>query len=398
MRILYITDYIPYPPIAGDLIRNYHLIRGISREHKVSLVGFVSSLSEQSGVSHMSEFCHRVEAVILPRRRKLARIPRLIRYVLAGIPFDFEFLFSEELVQKIRSLAETEDFDIVQIAHSRMAPYREALPPGGHAKTVLSFHNVASTQYDSISHIASTRAKRIRAWLHGRMLRRWEPYYAEHFDRCITVSEDDRQSLLASNPRLSVDVITNGVDTKKYQVLPLEETQPVILFTGNMSYAPNIDGAIWFCREILPHIRRVLPDIQVWIVGISPTSEVLALEGDGVRVTGRVEDITPYFRRSTVSVVPLRAGGGTRHKILEAMAFGRPVISTTLGCEGLDVKDSQHLLIADDPIQFAEKTVRLLVDKELHHSIAYHARQLIEERYDWDAITKQLITVYTDML
>jgi sugar transferase (PEP-CTERM/EpsH1 system associated) len=397
MRILFITDYLPYPLISGDRIRNYNLIRRIARQHQVSLVGFLQTPDEAGGVSHMQEFCHRVEVVDLRRRHRLARVPGLLRYVLAGIPFDFEFLSSEVLTDRIRYLASSAGFDIVQVEQTRMALYLEALPADTNSKHILVFHNIAAHQYDRISHIAPTPTKRMRAWLHGRMLRRWEPRYAERFDRCITVSEVDRRLLMSANPRVKVDVVPNGVDTQMYQPLPLEGAKPALLLIGNMSYAPCADGAIWFCNQILPHVRRELSEVEVWIVGISPPPEVVRLNGDGVHITGRVEDVRPYYTRSTASIVPLRAGGGTRLKILESMALGRPVISTTIGCEGLNVIDNRHLLIANAPERFAERTVRLLTDKTLYRRIIAEARRLVETKYDWDVIAEQLLGIYAEI-
>jgi len=399
MRILFITDYLPYPPITGDLIRTYNLIQRVARQHQVWLAGFLPTPGGAEEVSHLQTFCHGVEAVNLPQRHKLARLPGLLRYILAGIPFDFEFLRSQELADRIRQLASVVDFDIVQIEHSRMALYLEALPPDTHSKRILVFHNIAAHQYDRIARIELKSAKRMRAWLHSQMLRRWEPRYAERFDRCIVVSEADRRLLISSNPRLRVDVVPNGVDTRLYQPLALGEAQrPAVLVVGSMSYAPNADGALWFCNQILPRIRRALGEVEVWIVGISPPPEVVRLSGDGVHVTGRVEDVVPYYRRSAVSVVPLRAGGGTRLKILEAMALGRPVVSTSIGCEGLDVVDGRHLLIADDPEQFAERTVRLLTDRALYQRLVAEARRLAETRYDWDVVTGQLLSIYSEVM
>lgn len=397
MRILFITDYLPYPVITGDRIRVYNLIRRIAKQHQVSLAGFLMTPEEADGVSHLQEFCYRVETINLPRCHKLARMPSLLRYFLAGIPLDFEFLTSEELAYKITQLARTENYDIVQIEHSRMARYLDALPPNVHAKSLLVFHNIASSQYDRISNIALTPTKRARAWLHARMLRRWEPLYAERFDRCITVSEEDRRLLMTANPRLQVDVVPNGVDTQIYQPLALEETRPAVLLVGNMSYAPNADGAIWFCSQILPYIRRVLANVQVWIVGTEPPREVIRLQGDGVHVTGRVEDVVPYYRRTAVSVVPLRAGGGSRLKVLEAMALGRPIVSTSIGCEGLNVVDNQHLLVADSPELFSECVLSLLQDTGLYKRISANARRLVEEQYGWEILAKHMLKTYEDL-
>jgi sugar transferase (PEP-CTERM/EpsH1 system associated) len=398
MKILFITDYLPYPLISGDRIRVYNLVRCIAKNHEVSLVGFLQTPDEVAGISHLQEFCLNVETIHLPRRLKLARLPNLFRYFISGKPIDFEFLDSKELVNKIRQLASSIDFDIVHIEQSRMAQYLEALPANNHFKSFLGFQNIATYQYDRISHIALTSTKKIRTWLHSQMLRRWEPRYAERFDRCITVSEVDKQLLLKDSPRLHVDIIPNGVDTQLYQPLAYENGKPSLLLIGNMSYAPCADGAIWFCNQILPLIRQVIPEIQVWIVGNSPPREVVMLGGDGIHVTGRVEDVVPYYRRSNASVVPIRAGGGTRLKILEAMALGRPVISTSIGCEGLDVEDGRHLLVADTPEEFAEKTILLLRDSALHQRIILDARRLVEANYDWNVIAKQLLDIYSETI
>jgi glycosyltransferase involved in cell wall biosynthesis len=170
------------------------------------------------------------------------------------------------------------------------------------------------------------------------------------------------------------------------------------MFIGSMSYPPCIDAALYFCNEILPLIRRAVPGVSCHIVGRDPPSEVRRLTGPGLVVTGRVPDVVPCYRESTVCVVPLRAGGGTRLKILEAMALGRPVVSTTIGCEGLDVVHGEHLLIADTPEAFATSTVRLVTQPALARSLCANARQLVEARYSWDPIANRLMEVYEGMV
>jgi len=164
-----------------------------------------------------------------------------------------------------------------------------------------------------------------------------------------------------------------------------------------LNYPPGSDAALYFCNEILPRIKRVMENVQVWIVGANPPLKVKKLSENGVHVTGRVEDVVPYYKQSTACIVPLRAGGGTRLKILEAMALGRPVISTSIGCEGLDVVDGKHLLIADNPEQFAEKTVRVLMDRILYQRIVSEARQLVVDKYDWDTLAKDLLHIYDEL-
>jgi sugar transferase (PEP-CTERM/EpsH1 system associated) len=397
MRILVISDSIPYPMVSGAPLRICNLLCRIARQHQVWLAAPLGTPEGAESVSHVQEFCYRVETANLRRRHPLMHLPGLLRYALAGKPLELRFHYSQQLAHKIQHLASSVDFDIVQIEHSHMALYLEALPPDLHCRTILMFHDIVFSKYARIFRFECRLGSKLRALLYSRMMRRWEPRYAERFGRCITVSEADRRLLLEANPRVGVDVVPNGVDTKVYQPLSLDGASPSLLFIGNMSYSANVDAAMFFSREILPLIRRMTPDVELWIVGKDPPAEVRQLSGETVHVTGRVDSVVPCYSRSTVCVVPLRAGGGTRIKILEAMALGRPVVSTSIGCEGLDVIDYEHLLIADSPEQFAEKTVRLLTDKPLHQRLATNARQLVVTRYDWDAIARQLMQIYAEV-
>ena len=211
------------------------------------------------------------------------------------------------------------------------------------------------------------------------------------------MSEADRQLLLSANSRLRVEVSPNGVDTNRYRPLPEEGETAEMLFIGNMGYQPNVDAAVYFCREVLPFIRREVPDARLWVVGIGPGTSVRRLEGNGVFVTGGVPDVVPYYKRSKVCVVPVRAGSGTRLKILEAMALGRPVVSTSMGCEGLEVVGGDHVLIADDHEVFAEQTVKLLRHRELRARIVAKARELVVASYDWDVIAEKLMNDFDGM-
>ena len=376
MRILIISDYLPYPLIGGDRIRIYNLLSRVARRHEVSLAGFLEQPGDAEGVPQLRQFCARVETATFRPSSRAHKMLGMLRFGLTGKPPELYLLHSDELLNKIRRLVSAVDFDVVQIEHSRMALYRETLPARGASQSILMFHNFISQQDRRVSQIESRWTNKLRPLVNSIAMRQWEPRYAEKFDRCTTVSNLDRDSLLNANPRLRVEVIPNGVDVQKYAPLPAPDEPSRLLFIGNMGYPPGADAAVYFCREILPLIRRQMSATELWIVGRTPRPEVRQLNGSGVHVTGQVDDVLPYYRQSAVCVVPLRAGGGTRLKILEAMALGRPVVSTAVGCEGLDVVDGEHLLIADNPQQFAEKTLRLLTDRQLYRRLA--ARQAQE--------------------
>jgi polysaccharide biosynthesis protein PslH len=396
MRILMIATTLPYPMTSGERIRNYNLLRLASKRHEVSLAALVESKEDLEGVPHLQQFCARVETAGFDKRSRFVRAPGMLRYALEGKPPELKLLRSEELISKIRHLVSAMDFDIVEI-DSRLGLYLEELPNDRRCKSIMMFHNFTFQQGLRIFRYERRWGKKIRKLLDSIAMFQWEPRYAMRFDRCTTVSEIDRDLYLKTNPRLQIDVIPNGVDIQKYTPLPADNASPTLLFIGNMGYSPCVDAMLYFCREIFPLIRQAVSGVELWIVGKEPLPEVLRLNGDGVHVTGQVEDVIPYYKHSAVCVVPLRSGGGTRLKILEAMALGRPVVSTTIGCEGLDVVDGQHLLIADKPANFAEKTVRLLNDRELYQHIAAEGRTLVVRKYDWNIIGDSMMKMYDEL-
>lgn len=397
MRVLLITDKVPYPPITGAPLYTYHLMRRVAREHDVWMITFAESPEHLAGVANLRAFCQGVETAPLEIGGALDRPLDLWRYVLTGKPPDFRFYDSPELTHKLQQLVSTVDFDVVHIDHSEMGLYLDRLPPRLRQRAIWGLHDIDWVKFTRLAQLETKPARKLRIWLRSAMTRWWLPRQAERFARCLTVSEVDQGLLQAAQPQVRVDVVAVGVDATVCQPLPDAAGPPGLIFVGNMNYLPNADGMVYFCQEILPHIRMQVPDVEVWIVGINPRPEVEQLAGHGVHVTGRVEDVGPYYQRSSVCIVPLRAGSGARLKIYEAMAFGRPVVSTSIGCEGPHVIDGEHLLIADTPEEFAHKTVCLLTDAPLRQRIVNKARQFVVENYDWDVLARQLTHIYTEV-
>ncbi|MCP4404773.1 MAG: glycosyltransferase [bacterium] len=233
-------------------------------------------------------------------------------------------------------------------------------------------------------------------WL---LMLRWEREWASRFDRVLAVSAREAEWLRAADPRLSISVIENGIDTRQHQALPEPSEPHTLLFAGTMGYPPNVDAVLWFCREMLPRIQQQIPDVKFLVVGHHPSPEIRKLdERPNITVTGHVSEMRPYYERASVCIVPLRAGGGTRLKILEAMALGRPVLSTTLGCEGLHVQYGKELLIADTPEAFAKHAVGILQNCTLRERLAQEGRLCVEQGYDWSIIGQKLLNVYTQLL
>jgi glycosyltransferase involved in cell wall biosynthesis len=189
------------------------------------------------------------------------------------------------------------------------------------------------------------------------------------------------------NPWLKIIVIPNGVDLSYFRVLPAPQERSHLVFTGSMDWRPNQDALRYFIRDVLPLIRHAQPDVECTFVGRRPPKDIQRLgEIARVTVTGTVDDVRPYVERAAVCVVPLRIGGGSRLKILEAFAMGRPVVSTRIGAEGLDVVQGKHLLLADDPRQFAESVIDLLKNEQQSRLLGHESRKLVERQYGWDSL------------
>jgi glycosyltransferase involved in cell wall biosynthesis len=397
MRILLVTFGLPYPPDSGVRIRDFHLLRELSRHAEVSLLSLLT-VEPGDGAGRLRAWCRTVETIPMTRRSPVRHLAdflhgRRLRLPLATHPFYFP-----EAAALIRRLVAARPPDIVQIEHSFLSCYRPAVPEGGPWRTVLSLHNIGSRQYARISKLDWGPADRLSFFLKARLMRGWEARMAARFDHTIVVSAEEAGLLTAQNPGLPISIVENGVDCELIQPLGEPGGGNHLLFVGVMNYPPNRDAMLYFCRSVLPLVLRQVPGVRLTIAGHAPPPEVQRLASPCVRVTGPVRDVMAFYRDVAVSIAPLRAGGGTRLKILEAMAAGRPVVSTSIGCEGLEVTPDRHLLLADTPETFAAATVRLLREPALRASLAANARRHVLERYDWRVIGRRLAGVYEDLL
>jgi glycosyltransferase involved in cell wall biosynthesis len=397
VKILIYTRGLPYPPNTGARIHDFHLIRELSREAKVvvcSLLQFDCEVPEQ-----LQRLCEAVVTFRPTPRSRRQKVLAMWGGWREGRPLALHSPFFPEWADRIGEIIEEHGIDIVQIEHSQMAGYVDAVPLKSKARKVLSFHNLGWLQSSREIYLSPGSGHRALAAFNALTMRGWEPQFAERFDHCLAVSELDAARLRKRNPRLRVSVIENGVDCERLRVLPDAAAGNDLLFVGLLSYPPNADAVLFFCKKILPMIRAKVPDARLLVVGngAPPAVQRLARRADVV-LAGAVESIVPCYERTRMSVVPLRAGSGTRLKILESMALGRPVVTTPIGAEGLEVRDGAELLIADNPGDFSESVVRVLRDPPLYRQLAQKARALVENRYDWRIIGGKLLSLYHEML
>jgi sugar transferase (PEP-CTERM/EpsH1 system associated) len=411
-RILILTPQFPYPPHQGTTMRNYNLIAQLSARHEIHLFSFIKNQGELDRVTPLREQCRSIYGVPLPRRTMLQR---LITTLLSPLPDMALRLPSAALSRRLAFTLASEAFDVVQIEGIEMAPYglqvarwraarqskrREDLAP------LLVFDN-HNAEYVLQQRAFETDVSKPRRWpaalysfIQWHKLRHYEAQVCRTVDRVIAVSEADRAALQRLVPGLPVTVVPNGVDLAFYRTPTAAAEAPslspqALVFTGKMDFRPNIDAVLWFWQEVLPLVRQEVPDAHFYVVGQKPHPRLAPMNADpSVTVTGAVPDIRPYVAQATLYVVPLRMGGGTRFKLLEAIALGVPAVSTTLGCEGFpELVNGESIVIADTPSQFAQEVVRLLRDPQARRRLG-EAGSRIAPLYDWATIVPRLEQVY----
>lgn len=381
---------MPYPVHGGFQLRLFNLLMRIKQHHDVAIACHVWTEQDVEGAAWLSN--HGIRTITAPLAAMTWRhvLPSIIGYFLRGQPPEVAQFQSQELRQAI----ESEQVDILQIEESILAPYYNLKPT---AKKIITFHNIHYVQEQRIADISPRLGERAWRQLNAWAMRRFEPRICRKFDRRIVVSPEDRMALEDAGNTLPVDILPNGVDTDLLRPLPMPAVRRSLIFVGTLIYRPCADGAIWMIKEVMPRLRARFPDLEFWVVGRSPPAELIALSGDGIYVTGTVPNVEPYYARAAIACVPLRAGGGSRLKILEAMALGRPVVSTTVGAEGLDVTHGEDILIADDAHAFAESIAGLLESEARSMAMSANARRLVQQRYDWADIASRQLEIYEEL-
>ncbi|MFQ6001287.1 MAG: glycosyltransferase [Anaerolineae bacterium] len=393
MKILFLTPELPYPPDRGASIRSFNLIKNLSPQHEIYLLSFSTKESDLGEAGPLLDLCSQIETLPTPHRSTLQRFLSILLSPLPDMALRFP---SSEFEIKLKALLQKENFDLVQVEAIEMARY---IP------TVLESHRPPRLIFDDINaeYLLQKRAFETELlhlrWLGAaysliqwRKLRRYEAWACRRADRVVAVSEADGEALRRLVPGLPVSVVPNGVDTRYYQ--PAEgETDGSLVFTGKMDFRPNVDGVLWFFQRVWPPVKERLPQARLLVVGRNPSPRLSPLLQDPqVRVTGFVPDVRPYIARANIYLVPLRMGGGTRLKVLEAMAMGKAIVSTSLGCEGIKTT-GQELVIADGPSDFARWVIDLWGDAKRRKSLGVAARRLAKE-YDWKVIIPLLEQVY----
>ena len=386
MRVLFLAHRLPFPPNKGDKIRSYNELHYLAQRHEVHVATLVDDASD---LKHVPALQAQVRSLVFERIDSRLRKVFAARSLLGSRPVTLSYFYSPELQRRIDALIDQHDFDCCICFSSPMAEYlfrsRHAQGKLRNVARLMDFIDIDSLKWAQYAE----RSPPWKAWIYRHeavSLARYERRIAEQFDRLFVVSEQER-ALFPGGAPPNLHAMSNGVDLDFFSPTQGKRGslgKRALVFTGVMNYWPNIEGVQWFVEQVLPQVQAALADTTFHIVGSKPSPEVRRLaERPGVFVTGFVEDVRDYLVSAAVCVVPLRIARGIQNKVLEAMAMGRPIVSTPQAFEGVHAERGRDVAVAADASAFAAAVVALLQDPDSAERLGANARACVERHYSW---------------
>lgn len=393
MRILIVSPELPYPPAWGFAIRVSRVLALLSRHHTVSLLSYARD-GDDDKVRALAATCHSVHTVREPSDSAMAKRIGQMTSMLSSGSYHGRYLFTEEMQRKLDELTSQERFDIIQVETSQMVAFR--FDP--RAALAVVEHDIV---YELLGRMATSERSVLRRAYNAAEARKYKREEIERWKQasaCVVTSSREVPIVRQAGITVPVLVAPNGVDVEYFAPSSEAPEPDTMVMTGLMRYRPNIDAAAFFIAEVFPQILAARPNARIYIVGGDPPEEVTRLASEHVIVTGGVPDVRPYVRRASVVVVPLRMGGGTRLKVLEGLSMKKAMVSTSIGCEGIDVEDGTHLLIRNDADSFAKAVLQLLDAPAAGASLASAGYELVGRQYRWEMVVEKLERLYEQLV
>jgi sugar transferase (PEP-CTERM/EpsH1 system associated) len=385
MRVMIVTPSLPYPLIWGFGIRVYQIIKYLAERHHVTVLAYAGP-QDAANVAALRETGATICPVVRDEPSTAAKRRAQLSSLLSPRSFQRQSLESPAMQAAIDRTLATDRFDVIQVESSQMSGFNY----GPDTPLIVDEHNI---EYELLYRTFKTERSPLRKlfnWVEYRKFRRDEQRSWKMADGCIVTSDREAIIMREHAPKSPSIVVPNGVDVEYFQPSSVTPDPNSIVFVGVMHYRPNVDAAVYFIRDILPHLQRERPELKFTIIGAEPADELQRLASPHVILTGKVPDTRPFVARAGAIVVPLRMGSGTRLKVLEGLAMGRPLVSTSLGAEGIEAVDGQHLLLADEPRAFAHAVSRVLDDHALSRNLGRDGRALVAARYSWTSVLSHL--------
>ena len=387
MRILCLTSRLPYPPDRGDRLRAYNFIRQLARSHEMHLLSFIARREEREHTSSLRDYFREIRLVRQsPLRSALAAASNVWR----RDPLQVGYYRSRAMQRLVNETLAARSFDAAYVHLFRMTPY---LSRTSGLYRIVDLTDVISEE------VKRSLAYRNPLWrlvyrLEGPRISAYERQVARTFEETWLISEADRLILAAACPEANIQVVPNGVDTERFRPTGAAPQPHTLIFVGHMRVFHNVDAATHLAEEVLPLVRQTVPDARLRLVGANPAPAIRRLAAaPGVEVTGFVPNLNEALNEAAVFVAPLRFAAGVQNKVLEALAAGRPVVTSTLVSTGLRAQPGEHLLVADDPATTAAQVVRLLHDEEERARLGANGRRFVTETYRWDTVTERMAAI-----
>lgn len=403
MRILFLTQVLPYPLDAGPKIRAYYVLRHLAQQHEITLVSFVRSSDTPEAIAHLRSFCAAVHTIPMPRS-KVSDVVHLLRSLATGEPFIMVRDSVAAMRHLLRQLLAVTEFDAVHADQLWMAPYalwaRQVAGTESPMKAVLDQHNAVYMIPQRLAQNERNPIKRALLALETRKLISYELDICSQFDAVVWVTQEDYEavhrlaSMVSMVPNAGIIPICGAPD--EVSVVQRQPNARRVTFIGGLHYPPNAQGVLWFATHVFPQVLAKVPDALLTIIGKDPPAALhtLGIPSANLDVPGFVDDLDAYLRETAAFVVPLQAGGGMRVKILDAWTWAMPVVSTTVGAEGTEHCAGQNIVIRDAPDEFAQSTIELLQNPERRDELAMAGRQWVEQRYNWRTAYRHWDRIY----
>lgn len=401
MKILALCHDLP-SPYTGASLPVFNLLKYLAKKHDITLVCFKQKTEESRYRYNLNELCEIVEPQTITVPKSLVKqIIVTTANTLSPInlfstnPSFFNFYYSPRMQLRIKYLLSTREFDLIY-SDSIMAFYGQNVDIPKIINESDCVTEISRQKYLSMKNLIS----KFLWWLEYQKIKRYERNMSNKYDIRIVISPQEQKAVQSLFPELKTLVIPNGVDSEYFRFeYDQEEYPPSLIFVGDMAYQPNIDAILYFYSRIYEEIKISLPETKLYIVGRNPTKEILSLSKDkSVIVTGYVEDVRPYLARASVVLAPFISGTtGIKNKVLEAMAMAKPVVSTSMGVQGITLASNEHVIVANNPDEFAKQVVKLLCNKQLRQNMGLNARRLVEFNYSWEKMAEQFDKVFAEV-
>lgn len=385
-----LTPYLPYPLVSGGQIRTYNLLKHLSKHHEITLFSLIKDESERSHLSELTKYCKKISLF------KRTKNPFVLRNILLAGFSTYPFVVTRNLPlgmkQAVQNELKHDKYDLIHAETFYMMPNI----PETNIPIILAEQTIEYLGYQDYMNKSNILLKPLLA-IDIAKIKYWERYFWGVADKLITMSSEDKLFIERElGKKTNTSVVANGVDLDFFSAVKKKlPKDPTVLFVGTFKWLPNIEAVEEIVKKIWPIIIKELPNAKLKIVGFSPTDKIKAYAKDSsIQVQGAIEDIRDAFATAHVLLAPIRSGKGTRYKVLEAMITATPVVATTLAAEGLDLKNGENVLIADAPADLAKSTIKLLRSQDLQQRLGRAGQKIVRRDYSWDAIAKELDSVY----